>query len=331
MRKMRKMDQKTTCNSKKYLFEMIEKSNKIAIAGHIKPDGDCLGSCLGFKRYVKDVYNKDVTLYLEKPAKDFDIILGSDIISVPEDNGEQYDLFVALDCGSLDRLGKLEAMFNRSQNTICIDHHVTNTGFAEFTILDGDASSTAELLCSLLDEESIKMSAAEALYTGIVHDTGLFRHSWTSSSTFKTAAMLVDKGVRFTKIVAETFDRKSFNRLKLNGLAFDDAVLYADGKLIAAVISLDTLKKANALASDSEGIINQLMSVENVEVAVLVKEEPSGGCKISLRSAEYVDVSVVCTSHGGGGHVRAAGCNVDAAPKEALDIIVNDILPMLSR
>lgn len=166
-------------------------------AGHIHPDGDSVGSCIGLWQYLRDNYPQiKADIWLEQPDNKFSIIEGYEELKQPDGQDRTYDLFISVDCAALDRLGDALPYFQKAKRTFCVDHHVSNHGFADENVILPDASSACEVLCSLMDPEKINKQAACALYMGIAHDTGVFQYSCTSPDTMRVAAMLMEKGVR---------------------------------------------------------------------------------------------------------------------------------------
>ena len=173
-------------NSKKIdLKELLKEKKKIALGGHVRPDGDCIGSVMGLYLYLKQEYPHIQTdVYLEKIPETFRLIKGTDEVRSEVNNNETpYDLFICLDCADPMRLGFSSSVFENAKETVCIDHHISNESFADLNYIVPDASSTSELVVTLLDEEKISKESAEALYMGIAHDTGIFRYSCTSPET----------------------------------------------------------------------------------------------------------------------------------------------------
>ena len=173
-------------NSKKIdLKELLKEKKKIALGGHVRPDGDCIGSVMGLYLYLKQEYPHIQTdVYLEKIPETFRLIKGTDEVRSEVNNNETpYDLFICLDCADPMRLGFSSSVFENAKETVCIDHHISNESFADLNYIVPDASSTSELVVTLLDEEKISKESAEALYMGIAHDTGVFRYSCTSPET----------------------------------------------------------------------------------------------------------------------------------------------------
>ena len=174
------------------LLELIEKAKNIAITGHVSPDGDCTGSTLALYNYITENFeDKQVRVCLEKPSMKFSYMKGFNLIS--EDPFLEADLLVSLDASDRERLGSRGVMLDTAKNSICIDHHITNTNFAGFNIVEDFRSSTCELLYTLLDYEKISVNTAVCLYTGIVHDSGVFKYQSTTRQTMEIAGALIDK------------------------------------------------------------------------------------------------------------------------------------------
>ena len=295
--------------------ELVPAEGSIVILGHVRPDGDCVGSCLAAYNYFrKEDPGRDVRLVLEPFDPSFGILCGSegvtdDFLQAPA------DICLCLDASDRERLGKGAALFDAAGLTVCIDHHHTNEGYADRNVIDGEISSTAELLESLLPAEKIDRDIAECLYLGIVHDTGCFKHSNTSRRTMETAGRLLEYGVSSSKIIDETFFRTTYVQNKLLGKALLKAELYLSGKMIVSVISEAEMEEFGADSRDLDGIVDQLRVTGGVEIALFLYELAPGDFKLSMRSCEKVDVSAIARSFRGGGHVRAAGGSSCEAPE----------------
>lgn len=304
-------------------------AKKIGITGHIRPDGDCIGSCNAFYQYLMDnrqeLELEQIDIYLETFGKEFNILSATDIIRHTFDYDETYDVFITLDCSSLDRLGNSMRYFNSAKRTICIDHHITNDNFADVNHVVPNASSTCEVIYELLDAKRITKEIAQSLYIGIVHDTGIFRHSSTSGRTMEIAADLIRKGIDFTKLIDETFTQKTYAQMQILGRALMESVLYMDGRLVASFVNLNTMSLYEVTHKDLDGIIDQLRTVKGTEVAIFIYETDNGDNKISLRSNGLVNVSKIAQNFGGGGHVKAAGYNMRGSAKD----IIATIIPLI--
>jgi len=314
------------------LLRQIQDAKKIAIAGHVRPDGDCVGSCCALYNYIKDNFSmkeKQLVVYMEGIAPQFYLLEGLSEFSADVSVLQDCDLFIALDCASIDRLGKAEEYFLKAEKTILVDHHISNTGYAQKCIVDADASAACEVLFELMDEAKISLACANALYLGIVHDTGVFKHSNTRRRTMEIAGLLLDKGVSSSKIIDGTFFEKSYLQTQLLGRCLMESVLYQDGKVIVSVVSLAMKKLYGAVSSDFDGVIDNLRVTRGVEVAILITEEEDNKCKVSMRSNHEVNVSAIAQGFGGGGHVKAAGCTMTGSTDEILERILGAVFEQL--
>lgn len=308
------------------LDEILQGVKRAGIAGHVRPDGDCTGSCLALYQYLRMYYPEVSTdVYLEEIPNSFHMLTGADEIrhELPEDTG--YDVFFALDCGDTKRLGFAGTLFEQAKKTVCIDHHVSNLAFADVNQIVPDASSTSELIYDLLEKERITKEIAEALYLGIVHDTGVFQYSCTKPSTMEAAAELLRKGIDGPKIIEKTFYEKTYAQNQVLGKALLESIRLMDGKVIFSYITKKSMNFFGVKAKDLEGIVSQLRVTTGVEVAIFLYELESGEFKVSLRSKEKVDVSKVAQYFGGGGHVRAAGLTFRGTVHDAINNIVGQV------
>lgn len=308
-------------------------AKKIAIAGHIRPDGDCIGSCTALYQYLmecgNELGNPQVDVYLEAFGQEFNILSGTDIIRHSFDYDETYDVFISLDCSSLDRIGQAIRYFNSAKRTICIDHHITNDNYADINHVVSNASSTCEVLYNLLDESRITKDIARSLYVGIVHDTGIFKHTSTSDKTMEIAAGLIRKGIDFTKLIDETFIQKTYTQMQILGRCLMESILLLEGRVVFSAISREILSFYGASYSDLDGIIDQLRTVKGSEVAIFIYELDSYEYKVSLRSNGVVDVSRIAHFYGGGGHIKAAGCTMTGSIHDIIDKLTPHIVEQL--
>lgn len=312
------------------LDEFLAEVHTVAIGGHVRPDGDCVGSCLATYNYIKTYYPQvSVDLYLEPIPNIFKFMARSEEILSDCSVDKNYDLFIAQDCGDTKRLGDAARFCETAKKTICIDHHVSNTGFADEDYIFPEASSTCELIYELLPKERITKEIAECIYTGMVHDTGVFQYSCTSKKTMEIAGALMDMGINYPKIVDETYYTKTYNQNRICGLALLKSQLHLDGKCISSVITKAEMSEYDVMPKHLDGIVNQLRITKDVEVAIFLYETEDGEYKVSMRSCEYVDVAKIAVSFGGGGHVRAAGCSISgesqAIIRQIVDMIAKDI------
>ena len=305
---------------------LLAEISTVAISGHIKPDGDCVGSCLAVYNYIKTYYPKlQVDLYLDAIPNIFTFLSRTEEIKSDRSLDTQYDLFISLDCGSLDRLGESQKYFDSAYHTLNIDHHISNNFFGEYHYVVPEASSTSELVFNLLSKERITKEIAECIYTGIVHDTGVFQYSCTGRSTMEAAGFLMECGINYPKIVSETFFMKTFCQNKILGVALGKSRLHLNGSCISAIITKEDMNACDTVLKDLEGIVSQLRSTKGVETALFVYQTGENEYKVSCRSAEYVDVSAIAVKYGGGGHKRAAGLTMTGEPEKIVNQLVKEV------
>lgn len=294
------------------IYEEVKDALTIGVSGHIRPDGDCVGSVMGLYLYLKKVCpGAKVQVMLEKPADVFSCIRGIDEIHTDFASEEKvFDVFFALDAAK-ERLGEAEKYFDRAKKKINIDHHISNKGCGDVNYIMPQASSTSELIYEIIEDKTLlDEDIAKALYIGIVHDTGVFQYSNTAPSTLKAAAELISYGFDFPKLIDETFYEKTYVQNQILGRALLESILFMNGKCVASMVDKKTMKFYNASPHDLDGIVNQLRNTKDVECAIFMYQTDTLEYKVSLRSNGKVDVAKVAAFFGGGGHVRAAGATM---------------------
>ena len=289
------------------LSDILKDVKSVGITGHIRPDGDCTGSVLAlYKDIVENMPETDVDLYLEQPGSEFYYLKNIDKIkNTPED--KKYDVFFVLDCSSLDRIEPFISCFNNASKTVCIDHHVSNTGFTDLSKIEPQASSACEVLYGTMDADKISRNVAECIYTGIIHDTGVFKYSCTSKKTMEIAGEMMEKGIDYSDIIDNTFYKKTYVQNQILGRALLESVLFYDGKCIFTTVTMDEMEFYGVTGRELGGIVEQLRLTDGVEVAIFLYQTGEEEYKVSLRSKKKIDVAAIATQFGGGGHVRAAG------------------------
>ena len=308
------------------LDSQLEGVTTVAIAGHVRPDGDCVGSCLATYNYIRTQFPQiQAVVYLEPIPNLFKFMAGADEIRNDCLEDVSYDLFITLDCGDLGRLGAAAKYFESAKKTVCIDHHVSNQSFADENYIFPDASSTSELIFDLIDTDKITKEIAECIYTGIVHDTGVFQYSCTSAYTMEIAGILMEKGIDFPKIVDKTFFEKTYEQNRILGCALLKSQLHLGGTCISTVITRKEMEEYGVLPKHLEGIVSQLRSTKGVETAIFLYENEDGAYKVSMRSASVVDVAEIAVKFGGGGHARAAGITMSGEPEEIMAKLLTEV------
>ena len=292
------------------IYEEVKDAKTIGISGHIRPDGDCVGSCMGLYLYLKKVCpGARIQVMIEKPADIFSCISGVEEISSDfRPVTESFDVYIALD-SEKSRIGEAERFFEQAKKRINIDHHISNAaGSGDVNYVVPQASSTSELVYDVIEDKSaMDVDIAKALYIGIIHDTGVFQYSNTSPKTMKVAADLISYGFDFSELIDKTFCEKTYVQNQILGRALLESFLFMDGRCIVSMIDKKTMAFYNADSHDLEGIVSQLRSTKGVECAIFLYQTDTLEYKVSLRSNGGVDVARVAAFFGGGGHVRAAG------------------------
>lgn len=281
----------------------------VGITGHVRPDGDCTGATLGLYNYIRENMPEiKADIFLEPIEKHFKFLKNSGDIRNKADTDTKYDVFIVLDCKDMERIAPfVHDYIKKAGKTICIDHHVAGSWQADVNHVRSDVSSSCQVLYELLDEKKISGNVAECLYTGIIHDTGVFKYQSVTARTMEIAGKLMSLGIDFTSIIDDTFFRKSYDQNRLMGYALMESRRILGDKIIYSYITSKTLSEFGVLGRDTGGIIDQLRFTEGVEVAVFMYDLPDGKIKTSLRSVHDIDVNIIANHFGGGGHIRAAG------------------------
>lgn len=303
------------------LTDVLHGKKTVAIMGHVNPDGDCVGSCLGMYNYLKDNYPElETTVFLESLSRKFEYIANYSKVCTQYDPEKKFDLCITLDASDVKRLGAFAPYLETAGAGLCIDHHVTNTGMAEVNVVEPEASSCCEVLFGLLDPDKIGKETAECLYTGIIHDTGVFKYSNTSRRTMEIAGQLMEHGIDFPKIIDGSFYMKSYGQSRLHGSALLNSERILDGRGIYTVVTQEQLKEFGCTVKATDGIVDQLRVIDGVEVVILLYETGNPGeYKVSLRTNTELDLARIAAVFGGGGHVKAAGCTVAGTAETILE------------
>ncbi|GAA3164341.1 bifunctional oligoribonuclease/PAP phosphatase NrnA [Planomonospora alba] len=294
--------------------ELISSAGEIALACHVSPDGDALGSMLAAGAALRAA-GKRVTASFGDRRFEVPRLLrflpGQDLLVGPGDYPEAPELMVAFDAATVDRLGVLAASAGRARELIVVDHHPSNPRFGTVNLIDPAAPSTTALVERLLDRLGLPVDEAIAtcLYTGLVTDTGSFRHSSTTPAAHRMAARLVATGLDTEEIARRLWDSSPFGYLKVLSAALGRVTLEPEvgGGLVWTFVTRADRAAYGLPYDEVEPIIDVVRRAGEAEVAVVLKEDDDGAWQVSTRSRGGVDVAGVCAALGGGGHARAAG------------------------
>ncbi|MBQ8986480.1 MAG: DHH family phosphoesterase, partial [Lachnospiraceae bacterium] len=289
--------------------------------------GYCDCSCSSDALYLRKCLPKaQVDVYLETlPAEREKNIPGADTIlhTVPEDEA-RYDAFILLDSVP-GRTGDAEKLYQEAALTINIDHHISNPGSGDVNYIDAAASSASELVFNVIDHDAIDKEIAQALYVGMVTDTGVFQYSSTGESTMRAAGHLMSYGFDFTAVIREVFFERTALQAKMLGEAFVRAELSMNGKCMFSILDKALLDRYDATRQDLDGISAQLALTKGIDCAVFLHEDAPGVWRASMRSVKIVNVAALASRFQGGGHIRAAGCTITSDLEEAVRLLKYDI------
>lgn len=301
--------------------DLLREAKTVAIFGHVRPDGDCVGSTLGLYNYICDNYPTiKVQIYLERFPESYKILSRSiEINSIYEDSSEPCDLAFLLDTPSFERIGANGLSCLKSARKTCnIDHHISNPlNLCTNNFIDAKASSASEVLYLLLNPQKISRDTAECLYLGIVHDTGAFKFSCTGQKTMVVIGDLLDKGIDFARIINETYYSRTYIQTLVTGYVMMNSKLALDGKVVYSYLTPEDMVRYSVTPVELSNVIDTLREVSGTEVAVFLYPV-NNEYKISLRSNYVVDVNKIASVFGGGGHVRAAGGNSTESPEDTI-------------
>lgn len=300
----------------------IAGGDSLALACHIGPDGDALGSMLGLGIAAENAGKQVVASFGAPFAVPASLaFLPTALLVPPQDFPAEPPIMIVFDAGSLDRLGELAVNASKASTTIVIDHHVTNEGFGDVAVVDGQAAATGELVAYLLKVLGWPLTPeiATCLHTALVTDTGRFQYANTRPSTLRLAAGLVAAGAQPPEISRHIYEEAPFGYLKAAGAALSRAELDEDKELVTAVITQTDLDEAGIDWGDIDNLINTVRLAVEADVAVLAKVHADGIVKLSLRSRGRTDVGSLAAEMGGGGHRLAAGLTYVGDVKDALD------------
>jgi len=307
------------------LMELCKDAKTIGITGHINPDGDCVSSTLALYQYLtKKLPDANIKVYLEQPSSIFNNIIGYQNIQTDDIEEIEFDIFFVMDSVE-DRIGHSEKYFKTAKKTINIDHHVSNKGCCDINYILPKVSSTSEVVYELFEEDYIDIGIAEAIYTGMIHDTGVFQYSNTTPRTLEIASKLIAYGFDFSNIIDTTFYERTFQQSRILGQALLKSKLILDGKAVVSCISRSDFELMQVNSKDLDGIVNQLRLIKGVACAIFMYQIKENQYKVSLRSTTAVNVSKIASLFGGGGHLKASGCSLEGTAQEIIDKIALEI------
>jgi bifunctional oligoribonuclease and PAP phosphatase NrnA len=310
---------------------------RVAVVGHARPDGDCIGSQVALCRVLRSRGVEAVCVNADPAPRrlrfllgDTPFLLGAEFAPAAAPHAGWCAVHV--DCADGSRSGpRLAQVFPRPLASI--DHHISNDRFAERNLVDGNAAATAEIIAGLLLDAGLGFdaTAAQGLYAGIVTDTGQFRFPSTTRRVFEITGHLIDRGADPATASAELYEQESFAKLELLGRFLASFQLECSGRVCAGFLRLADFSETGATGEDTEGLVDFARAIEGVEVGLLLEERPNG-TKASLRSKDpAMRVDQIAAAFGGGGHACAAGLNVSGAPAVLYPALIAAVAAQLAR
>jgi len=307
----------------------IKKANNILILSHIGPDGDAIGSCLAMCLAIKDL-GKDVDVLIKEYPANFSFLPGIEYVKTQTDV-QAYEMVIVLDCPGLNRINpEYIKYFENAKVTVQFDHHNKNSMFADYNIVNHVSPACSQILVSSFDYLNIPISKeiGTCLLTGIVTDTGGFRNSGITVETFEFASWALSKGINVSKVYRDAMILVTRTQFEIQKLTMNRMEFFEDGKIAFTYLTNEDMEKLNATVGDHEGIVEIGKNIEGVEVSVFIYEKEKG-YKASLRSNEYVNVSEICIFFGGGGHIKAAGADINMPLEESKKAILTEVIKYL--
>jgi phosphoesterase RecJ-like protein len=309
------------------VVDVLRSQERFVVVAHENPDGDALGSLLGAALGLRAL-GKDVVMYLSDrgptPPEYRFLDLSEVQRDLPADIEER--VVIAVDCANARRIAEGTQAVDRARFVIDVDHHHDNSRFGDVNLVVPEASSTAEVIRDILRELDVDLTPriAEALYVGLVTDTGRFQYTNTTPKALRLAAELVEAGADVHEIFQHVYETVQFAKLKLLARALERAASFEGGALVVSYLLREDFAEAGAEEPYSEGIIDHLRAVEGSEMVALIREPPREGPthRISLRSShDEIDVSAIARKRGGGGHPQAAGFSSEEPVERIIEFI----------
>lgn len=311
-----KFCQKTTTNE---VSNILRKANNVAIFAHTRPDGDTIGACVALRLALQKL-GKNAEIFCDTElTSSFDNFLESK--SIKKQFSGKYDLFVAVDCGSISRLGEFGCLYDKFQYTLTIDHH-GGEFYSKYNLLR-ETASTCEIMLQVIEQMGVQIDSRMAtyLYMGLCTDTGNFAHSNTNKAVFDVASKLVELGADIQLVNRVFFKDVSLAKTKLIGVALSRIRTYFDDKLTIVYATKADFDKLGLNAMATEGLVQYAVNVDTAVIGVSICEHAQNVYKISMRSKNF-DVRQICEEFGGGGHLNASGCMISGFFEDVIGKIV---------
>ena len=304
--------------------EEIQKAQDVVILTHENPDGDAIGSSLAMYLTLKKL-GKQVDVIIPEFPKVYSFLLGAEEVK-KEGKEEIYDLAICVDVTGIGRLNGYSKYFEDAKVKIQIDHHQVNEMFADYNFVNPASPACAQNLIFIIEQLGVEIDKeiGTCLLTGIITDTGGFKYEGVSAETFEFTSWLLAKGVNVSNVYKKVLQMKTRANFELRKLIMNRMEFLCDNKVTFTYMTLEDEKNVGAMPGDNEGLVEVGRDIDGVEVSILLREKQNG-YKVSLRSNYYVNVSDVCVTFGGGGHIKAAGCDIQGSLEDVKEKIISEV------
>ena len=301
------------------LADKLKREKSVALFIHVRPDGDCIGSATALKLSLETL-GVSADVFCDDPVPSRFLFLNG-VENIKNCEVGEYTALISVDCADITRLGSYADAFVKHKNTYNVDHHVSNTRYAKINYVV-DKSSNSENILDLITEMSVTLNydIANLLATGIMTDTGGFRHKNVTPETLEKASRLVGFGANLNKISYKMFTEQSKERAKLFGFVMSKLRYFLDDRFCLATVTREDILKSGAKPDETEGFIDFVMGINTVEIGACVMEISNRKFKVSFRS-KGADVNAIASTFGGGGHALASGCQIFGEYEEIVDKI----------
>jgi phosphoesterase RecJ-like protein len=302
-------------------IEFIKNGDNFLLSTHINPDGDGIGSVLGILGLLHKLGKKYSVICQDTPQEKLSFLERFDEFVVFDDSmvGKlSFDQAIIIDAPFLERIGGPAKLINKGARILDIDHHVDGGYFGTVNLVVPSAAASAQIIASIYERMGVEfdLASANAIYVGLSVDTGRFRYSNTTEEVFKLAAKLVNAGVKPDIVSDRLYYQASLGNKVALAKVLESIELHFDGKVGSAFLDYEFLSTPVGKEADTEGFVNQPLSIKGVEAAFLIRETEKGKTRVSVRSRTDLDVNKVARAFNGGGHVRASGCRIDGTIPE---------------
>jgi phosphoesterase RecJ-like protein len=314
------------------IVRVLQEKNSFLILSHIYPDGDSLGSALGLGLFLSKVLEKQVDVGIDGPVpRQYQFLPGQHLLKLQDNLNHEYDATIVLECPDKSRCGTVADKVKRCGVSINIDHHETNVHFAELNYVDTSASAVGEQIYQIiaqLGKHHISKDIAVCIYTAIVTDTGRFSYTNTTPLALNIVAELLKRGVNPFLINRAIYENRSLGLTRLLTKMLQTIVVLETSPVAYGYISQPMLNETGSSPRETEGFIDYIRAIENIEVAILFQEPGNGKIKVSFRSKGNIDVAALAAEvAGGGGHKAAAGCSIDGQ----LEPVINQVIAFIKQ